>query len=543
MDSVYKTIDGQPNLTIAEKYEQKMRVLNATIEAGDAYTTAFEDLASYTEIARTTGGLFLPGFGTKLEEFQSRLEAATKNRAFAAFSKGKLAADYAAKAVGLISEVDAILSNQDLTPSARRSLVALRGLGAAMESFGESVPGIGKGLEIYGQLVGQLTGAVQLTAQNVTALKGGSFSNDEQRNLGLGPGYIRTPLYNQGLPLVQELINERTAERTYLRTADGSWREVPYGEVTAIWSEYRFVNGDGPSPDELVSLLESQEQRSKLQQRARFLVEDKHADALMNELGVSGMTRTALRRAEERLQGTLQRLGLVVPAGSSAFKGLLKTSLSDPHGNDQLLRRMALSAHPQAREYFAWRGVDTNNLSLEELMARLIDYRVSGSREYAAHLRAPAPATTSTSTAPPTPTPTPPPITPPAKPAPGTDPVVRDHQPRLETTKAACEEGVQATVTQGREAYTRWAAVGRERMPWVFLCGSLSHYVACIPSNYEWVWKEVDGKVPQDKQGHSVPAACVASYGHDYDFQQCVWKEYVGKLVAWAAKKTAECPK
>ncbi len=201
---MYQQIDNAPNLTLAEKYEQKMQVLGATFEAGDAYTSAFEDLASYTRIARETGDLFLPGFGKKLEEFETRLAEATDNRAFKAFGQVKTASDYVSKAVGLVSAADEILNDRNLTPASRRSLLALRGLGETMQAFGGKVPGLGAGLEMYGQLVAELTGAVRQAAANITVLKGGSFSLDEQRDLGLGPGYVRTPLYDQGLNVVQE---------------------------------------------------------------------------------------------------------------------------------------------------------------------------------------------------------------------------------------------------------------------------------------------------------------------------------------------------
>ena len=387
MEAVYQSIDSVPKLTLAERYEQKMQALNATLEAGDAYTAAFDDLAAYTEIARSTGSLFTPGFGAKLEEFQTRIEEATKNRAFTTLGKIKLANDYAAKAVGLVSEADAILGDKNLTPSGRRSLVAIKGLGKAMQSFGEKVPGIGKALEVYGQLIDEMTGAVRVSAKNIVDLKGGAFTPSEERDLGLGPGYIRTPLYDQGLDVVQELINEKTAERTRMRTADGTWRDVKYDDVTAIWSEYRFVHGSAPTASEVVQLLDSPDLRGKLNQIARRRVDDKHAEALTSQFGLSGVSGTKFRSVEDGLQESLQRLGLVVPKNSAGFNELLKRRLMDPHGDDALLKRMALTAHPQAREYFAWRGLDPEGMSLEALALKLIEYRVSGSRQFAAHLR------------------------------------------------------------------------------------------------------------------------------------------------------------
>ncbi|MFA5911636.1 MAG: hypothetical protein WC815_22895 [Vicinamibacterales bacterium] len=396
LEAVYQAIDSQPKLTLAEQYEQKMKVLNATIEAGNAYTSAFEDLATYTEIARETGSFLTPGFGAKLQEFQSRLEDATKNRAFDAFGKVSKASAYATQAVGLISEVDAILGDPNLTPAGRRSLVALKGLGVAMQSFGEKIPGIGKGLELLGQMTSELTGAVRGTAKNVVDLRGGTFAPSEEQRQGLdaagGFGFIRTSLYDQGLPVVQELINEKKDERTLLQTAPGKWREVKYDEVSAIWSEYRFANGRGPTPSEVVTLLDSPVLRARLLTKASVRAQEKHADRLIEQFALPGVNRSNVLKNEDELQGILQTLGLVTPKNSAAFNELLKRRLTDPRLDDPLLKRMAIAAHPLARDYFKWRGVDPDAMSLDALAQQLIEYRVSGSTQYAAHLRATAAA-------------------------------------------------------------------------------------------------------------------------------------------------------
>ena len=107
------------------------------------------------------------------------------------------------------AEVDAILGDQNLTPSGRASLAALKGLGVAMQTFGEKVPGIGKGLEILGQITSELTGVVRGTAKNIVDLRGGTFAPEETRRLGLESGssfrYIRTSLYSQGLPACETI--------------------------------------------------------------------------------------------------------------------------------------------------------------------------------------------------------------------------------------------------------------------------------------------------------------------------------------------------
>ncbi len=544
LEAVYQQIENEPNLTVAEKYEQKMKVFNAALEAGDTYTSAFEDLATYTEVARETGGLFLPGFGKKLEEFETRLKEATENRAFAAFGAVKTASDYTAQAVSLVSEADAILSDQNLTPASRRTLLAMRGLGQAMESFGGEVPGIGSALEAYGQLVNQLTGAVRETAKNVTALKGGSFSDTEQHELGLGPGYIRTPLYDQGLKLVQELVNERGAERTYLQTPDHQWVEVSYDDVTEIWCEYKYANDKAPSEAQIMDYLNSKDLRDRLSQRARFRAEDQHADALRQELGLTDVSRTKVLGAEDDLQTLLRRLGLVVSPESSAFKNLLKGQLQDPHANDDLLRRLALAAHPNAREYFAWRGIDPDALSPEELSLRLIEYRTSGHTAYTKYLASPE-AEKRAAPAAPAPTPSAGSVldkaitkvqqerTSPTAPAPTGPP----QQPDNECVKAARRK-----LDNGRRDFENWRTNLRGKTAAPFVCGS-DPWIPCIPDSYKAVWIAVDGSVPKNKWGYDSPGGCDFSGSTNTAYNDCAWGVYLKKLEALVNAEMAKCPK
>ena len=131
-----------------------------------------------------------------------------------------------------------------------------------------------------------------------------------------------------------------------------------------------------------------------------------------------------------------------------------------------------------------------------------------------------------------------PPVAPPA-PAPSTPAAERP------PAKGDCVASIAATVASGRDAYQRWTAVGREKAPWVFVCGSWSAFRPCMPSAYEAIWTAVDGKVPKDQWGNITAPACEAAWSGPsvFDFQQCAWREYLAKLDAWAAKKTAECAK
>jgi hypothetical protein len=134
MDQVYSVVD-QRNLTIAEKYAEKMKVFNASLEAGNTYTSAFEDLALYARIAQEAGGILQPGFGNKLEEFQSRLSQAMDNKAFKAYSGVVKAKELVDEAVKLVSEINEISKDTNLPGSAKRSPGALRLLGAVRRLF------------------------------------------------------------------------------------------------------------------------------------------------------------------------------------------------------------------------------------------------------------------------------------------------------------------------------------------------------------------------------------------------------------------------
>lgn len=110
----------------------------------------------------------------------------------------------------------------------------------------------------------------------------------------------------------------------------------------------------------------------------------------MGQFALPGVNRSSVLKHEDELQDILQTLGLVTPTNSPAFNELLRRRLTDPHLDDQLLKRMALAAHPLARDYFKWRGLDPDAMSVDALAQKLIEYRVSGSKQYAAHLRSAA---------------------------------------------------------------------------------------------------------------------------------------------------------
>lgn len=383
MDSVYQTIDGQPNLTIAQKVEQKMAVFNATLEAGKAYTSAFEDLTQYAEIAREVGGLLQPGFGKKLEEFQARLEKATGNRAFKAVGALASAQEHVAGAVALVSEVDQILKDKNLPPAAKRSLAALRGAGEALSRLG-SIPILGEGLAVYGNVIKELTGTVRVAAQNIEKLKGGNLSSAEEDALGGLPTtsrlYEKAPLYQHGLPAVVDV----ESGATYLKVPDRPWLAVEPDEVSRIFAEWKYLHkGQVPSAADIVEYLDSTEARAKLGDDARLRAAVERDKALMAEVGAEGMRYSDFLDQKALLEGKLKALGLTVSPRSSAFRNLLRNYVADPTADNAILKAKALEAHPDARAYLAWLKLDPDTLSIEDLARHLKHYREGGYRRFA----------------------------------------------------------------------------------------------------------------------------------------------------------------
>jgi len=223
LETVYRQIDARRNLSLAERYEAKLQVHKASLEVGQAYVDALENLQKYSAIAGEAGEILRPETGAVLTKFSERLEKAADNPVFKQFGNLVRAEGYAAEAVKLVSELDRIGRDPNLPPSARRSLQALRGAAEALSRAGD-VPLAGPVLETYGACLKELTQAVRTTAKQATELRGGGFSLTEQKELlsGLTDGeYRRTTLFEQGLPVVEEAIREQGKERVYLQVEPG----------------------------------------------------------------------------------------------------------------------------------------------------------------------------------------------------------------------------------------------------------------------------------------------------------------------------------
>lgn len=374
---------AQDDPSLAAQYERKMEVFNATLAAATAYTQAFEDLQAYAAIAREAGGVLRPGFGAKLEEFRARLEKAADTRAFKGIGTAATVQEHVAGAVALVSEIDGILKDPNLPPAAKRSLTALRGAGEALSLLGGNVPVLGEGLKAYGDVLKELTRTVHAAAANVEALKGGNLSSAEERALGGLPTatrlYEKAPAWALGLPVVSDV----ESGATFLRAPDGAWRPVDGDEVARIAAEWKYVRGSAPAPKDVVEYLDSPAERARLAAQAQTRARVELNQRLMADLGVSGMEHRDFIRVKYALETRLEGLGLAMSPRSPAFRRLLGGELTRPGGDDAMLRRMALDAHPDARAYLRWLGLDPDRLTLDELTQRLRQYRTGDYRRFA----------------------------------------------------------------------------------------------------------------------------------------------------------------
>ncbi len=393
LETLYRQIDARRNLSLAERYEAKLQVHKASLEAGQAYVDALEDLRKYSAIAGEAGEILRPETGAVLTKFSERLEKAADNPVFKQFGNVVQAEGYAAEAVKLVSELDQIGRDTNLPPSARRSLQVLRGAAEALSRAGD-VPLAGPVLETYGACLKELTQAVRTTAKQVTELKGGGFSLTEQKELlaGLADAeYRRTTLFEQGLPVVEEAIREQGKERVYLQVEPGRWTEVTqrldYPQLVGLVQDFRILHdGRNPTPQEIVHHIASPEARKDLAERALFEAEFRITRALRDDIAPD-MDYRPFDDAQDRLRERLAALGLPIGSDSSAFRTLLQQELKQAGSYDAELRRMALNLTPYAREYLRYRGVtDPDAVRLDDLAKFLQDYRDADVDQFAAWL-------------------------------------------------------------------------------------------------------------------------------------------------------------
>ncbi|MBL9093045.1 MAG: hypothetical protein JNL96_17635 [Planctomycetaceae bacterium] len=393
LETLYRQIDARRNLSLAEKYEAKLQVHKASLEAGQAYLDALENLQKYSAIAGEAGEILRPETAAVLTKFSERLEKAADNPVFKQFGNVVKAEGYAAEAVKLVSELDEIGRDSNLPPSARRSLQALRGAAEALSHAGD-VPLAGPVLETYGACLKELTQAVRTTAKQVTELKGGGFSLTEQMELlaGLSDGeYRRTALFEQGLPVVEETIREQGQERVYLQVEPGRWTEVSarltYPQLVALVQDFRILHdGRNPTPQEIVHYIARPDDRRNLAERALFEAEFRLTQALRDDIAPD-MNFRRFDDAQDRLRERIAALGLPIGFDSSAFRTLLQQELKQAGSYNAELRRMALNLTPYAREYLRYRGVtDPDAVRLDDLAKFLQDYRDADVDQFAAWL-------------------------------------------------------------------------------------------------------------------------------------------------------------
>ncbi len=386
LDALYRRIEADKGLSIADKYEAKMQVLKSTLDAGNAYTEVFDKVQKYSLIAGDAGGMLRPETADALYKFSERLETANKNEVFEKFGNVVRAEGYVSDAVNLVSDIDKINRDTNLPSSAKRSLKALRAAGEAMEKA-SWVPLAGPVLETYGKCTKELTNAVSKTAENITKLKGGGFSLVEEKETlaGLEDGfYRRTPLFDKGIPVVREFINETGKERVYLQVEPGRWTEVTkrfdYDQVETIVADYNFLHDGGkPTPKEIVHYLTRPESRKDLASQALDHADLRIKQAMHKEVAPK-MKFGAFLDAKEALEEKIEDLGLVIPPGSASFREILKAEIQKPGAYDVEFRRIALNTTPYAREYLRYKGItDPDKMSLDKLRDLLEGYR-SGSQ-------------------------------------------------------------------------------------------------------------------------------------------------------------------
>lgn len=69
LETLYQQLDARRNLSLAERYEAKLQVHKASVEAGRAYRDALENLQKYAAIAGEAGENLRPETGAVLTQF------------------------------------------------------------------------------------------------------------------------------------------------------------------------------------------------------------------------------------------------------------------------------------------------------------------------------------------------------------------------------------------------------------------------------------------------------------------------------------------
>lgn len=389
LDALYQRIDSQQEKTLAEKYEAKMKVLKASLKAGGAYTDAMESLQRYARIGAEPASKLRPEVGKVLSDLSERVKSASDNPVFDTFGKISKGEEYLSKAVDLVSAIDKIQQSTVLPPSAKRELSVLRGAAEAVLMAGELGVPVPNGIDCYAESVKKLTDAVLQGAESVNTLKDGGFSLTEQKEMldGLPTAdYRRTPLYDKGVLVVEEVARENGRERSYLQIEPGRWTEITkrfdYDQVANIVADYRCLyDGQNPTSREIVKYLMDGEERKKLgeesYEHANYLITKDLQQDIAPDMPYGDFVDAKLR-----LKEITDGLGLAIPADSAMFRTILKEKIANPNAYDNELRRIAFQRWPNARDYLEFKGVlTTDTIPLDALTALLDDYRHESERK------------------------------------------------------------------------------------------------------------------------------------------------------------------
>jgi hypothetical protein len=410
IERLYAAIDSTAGLSTEERLRRKYEVYLASVDAGTAYLDALEELSESAKLAREAGILLEAGYpgleklNTVLATFHKKVSGALDQKSVKAFGATAGTLDKAMNAAALVDEINALAGDTNLPPSAKRSLAALRGTAEVMARLGGKLPLVGAPVEIYGEMLREMTGAVRKAAADITSLKGDGFSLTEEKEVLEGlradRSYVRTGLYKLGLPVVMDLATtpDDAQQPAFLRTATG-WREVEYAELSRLVAEYRVLNQDwlgaprNPTPEEIVALLDDPTTRERLADRARWKVQNAIAEDFLAETGLSGISPDKARFAREDLLERLRELGIALPPGGAGFRRLLEDELREPGSSEAVLRRIVLRANPMLADYLArLKGVDPQAASLDDIAAQLKEMR-RDPRAVARALAAASPAT------------------------------------------------------------------------------------------------------------------------------------------------------
>ena len=405
---VYSAIDETPGLSTEERLNRKYEVYIASVEAGSAYLGALEEVRESARLARRAGVALEAGYpelkklNRKVGAFQRKLARGLDQKSVQAFGATASALEQAKKVAALVDEISALSNDPNLTPSSRRTLLALRTTAEAMAGLGGKLPLVGASLETYGEMLREMTGAVQKVAADVTSLKGGGFSLTEEKEVLAGlpvaeHSYVRTGLYAIGLPVVMDLDTtpDDAEQPAFVRTQTG-WRRVDYGELSRLVAEYRVVNQDwlgaarNPTPDEIVALLDDPATRERLADRAGRQIQIEIAEEFLAETGLTGVRPLKVEATRRELLERLQALGLALPPGGAAFRTLLKGELVEPGSSEAHLRRLVLRSNPLLADYLKRvKGLDPETASLADIASYLSILRADPARAAQALAAAP----------------------------------------------------------------------------------------------------------------------------------------------------------